>query len=374
MYVQWLLEFIWRIFIQGPLLIINFFTKDNVISKITSNIGFNIDNDLGIINALINTSIIFLFVSIIMLAVFVVKICKVIITSNHYYTKEQLIHVLKEFGKTILISLMFIVVFELIFSLFDIFIEALNQVYDKNLKASGKHGHSYDIINLPEILYKIISGEEKVSPNFLFPKEAFLTKMDNINFLSAIILVFAFAFFLIWMVWSIYQKFLEIIFLYVSFPVSLAFGEEKETISWKIWTKEIFNKMVIIFLLMVCLRLYCYFFLIVESGFSKIWKTNDAKLYLSLILILAEGFSVMFYVKFISTRNKENIGIWSTINSFKQTRNFIRKTNKNINHINKVQKTKVNDNIEGLKTEVRRLNSLQRDNYNSLRKVKIFNK
>ncbi len=237
MYVQWLLEFVWRIFIQGPLLIIEFFTKDNVLSNITSNIGFNIENDYGVINSLINVSVIFGIACFLMVIIFLCKLFKVVITSNHLYTKEQLFSVFKEFGKTIFVTLIFILVFQFTFVAIDLIINAFNEVYNKALaNKQGNASNSQSAIGaIPNILYEIIANEKPKDGNhFLFPPEKFLEKADSINFMFSIILVNMFAFFLIWMAWSIYQKFLEIFFLYITFPVSLAFGNDHERIKLKI--------------------------------------------------------------------------------------------------------------------------------------------
>ncbi len=369
MYVQWLLEFVWRLFIQGPLLIINFFTSDNVLTNLTSNIGFNINSDYGIINSLISVSIVFSFALVLIIFVFLYKLFKVMITSNHNYTKIQLIEVFKEFAKTILITLVFVLIFQLVFACFDVLMNVFNKVYDKaNTKSNF----------ITNILYSLITGQNLTKDNqyFLFPDKNFLTIMDSMNFLVSIILVMSFAFFLIWMVWSIYQKMLEIMFLYITFPISLAFGQESEKLSWKIWTKEIFNKFMIIFLLLVCIRLYCYgFYMTYQTIIKNVWKTNDqGKLYISLIYILATGSCIMFATKFIANRNKENIGIIGSFSSFKQTRNFI--TNKQVinNNDNNSYQVSINENINTLKSDIRRLRYEQNENIASLRKIKLFNK
>ena len=369
MYVQWLLEFVWRIFIQGPLLIINFFTNDNVLTNLTSNIWFNINSDYGVINSLINVSIVFSFALILIIFVFLYKLFKVMITSNHSYTKIQLIEVFKEFSKTILITLVFVLIFQFVFASFDVLMNVFNKVYDKtNMKTSF----------ITNILYSLITSESlsKNNPYFLFPENDFLTKMDSMNFIASIVLVMSFAFFLIWMVWSVYQKMLEIMFLYITFPISLAFGQESEKLSWKIWTKEIFNKFVIIFLLLVSIRIYCYgFYMTYQTIIKNVWKTNDqGKLYVSLIYILATGSSCIFATKFIANRNKENIGIIGSFSSFKQTRNFI--TNKQVinNNDNNNYQVSINENINTLKSDIRRLRYEQNSNISSLRKIKLFNK
>ncbi len=217
MYVQWLLEFVWRIFIQGPLLIIEFFTKDNVLSNITSNIGFNIESDYGVINSLINVSIIFGISCLLMVIIFLFKLLKVVATSNHLYTKEQLISVIKDFCKTVIITLVFALVFQFVFVAIDLVINAFNEVYDKALsnKGSTTRTNKSAIENIPNILYEIITNQKPSEDNkyFLYPQENFLEKANSMNFMFSIILVNVFAFFLIWMVWSVYQKFLEILFL-----------------------------------------------------------------------------------------------------------------------------------------------------------------
>ncbi len=107
---------------------------------------------------------------------------------------------------------------------------------------------------------------------------------------------------------------------------------------------------------------------------DKQWSKNDEKLYISLFIVLASGFVSIFAIHFISTRNKENVGIIATFNSFKQTRQFINNKNtslpKELSHTVNV----VNQNAASIKNDIRRLSAIQNQNFSSLRKVKVFNK
>ena len=380
MYVQWLLEFVWRIFIQGPLLIINFFTTNGNINNLLSNIGFTLNTSetlTSVINITIVISIIMSIFAALFVIIFVFKIFKVLIVSNNENTKMEIIELSKEFLKTLCFIFIFTLFFSFIFILFDVLFQVMNEVGENLMNNLGSSGENITIENIPSRLYWILTGLELGNnTNFLPPSNDFLSTANSMNFLFSIILVVSFSFILIWIVWSMFQKMIEIVFLYITFPISLAAGIETQQISWKIWMKEIINKIVLVFILAILLRVFLYlFYFICETIIVPIWSDHNNVLYVCLFLTLALGGSSLFVSKMFSIKTKENIGIFSSIKSFKQTRNFI--INNKLNSLNGVSKQinlePINANVKSLRIDLSRLSNNLVD-YKSLRKVKVFNK
>lgn len=379
MYVQWLLEFVWRIFIQGPLLIINFFTTNGNINKILENVGF-VPTESNSLNSIINISvvisIIISFAAILITCIFIFKLFKVV-ASREIIIKYQLIEIVKELFKIIVLTFIFSIFFGVIFILFDTLFTLLNEAGEKIINQVGVNETS-SIEKIPSILYYIISGVEYTNnENFLFPNN-FLESANSMNFLFSIILVLVFSFSLIYIIWSIFQKMIEIIFLYITLPITFATGFESQKINWKIWTKEIFNKIALIFVLAILLRLYLYlFYSIYTNIIIKIWgeKDHNINLYLSLFVVLALSGSSFFVSRMFSIKYKENIGIFNTISSINQTKDFIIKNSQTLesNLNNKIHLEPINSNIDSLRKQISK-NTFNFIEYKNIKKIKVFNK
>ena len=356
-------------------MVIDFFTNSGALNKISSSISFN-GKDLGVINSFINISIVLSFAAALFILIFIYKVGKIIITSRSGLIKSNIIDAVKEFGKLIVIMLVFVVVFQLIFLLFDVFERVFDKAYN-----SIENSNNGTIEKIPHIMYELItngSTPEK-DQNFLFPS-CFLDKANSMNFIVSILYVLTFSGFLVWIVWSIFQKMIEIFFLYLSFPISIAFGQESQRINWKIWTKEIINKIALIFMMMLFLRLFLYLFYFIYSSLilndARWSKTWNLKLYISFFTILALGSAMIFMTRLLSINLKENIGI---ISSFKQTKSFIEnnKQIKNFNSISKINEISlepINSNINSIKNDISRFNYVYQIDLSSLEKVKVFNK
>ncbi len=373
MYVQWLLEFVWRIFIQGPLLVINFFTSDKNIYNIFSNTSF-FNGTNSIINISIVLSILIAISAVFIVITFIYKLFKILILSNGgEYTKIQIVETMKEFAKVIFFIFLFVLFFGTLFFLFDVLFMALNDASEQIITSNGE---SNNISNIPSILYYLITGipNSANNSNFLFPDSNYLETANSMNFLISIIFVVSFSLFLIWNIWSIFQKMLEIMFLFVTFPISLGLGLESQKINWRVWTKEILNKMLLIFILAISLRLFLWlFFAIYANIVSTLWAIDNGQLYISFFVSVALGGAMIFATKMFSYKLKENIGFIGSFSSTKQTRSFI--TNNNL--LNKVETLNklapINENVLSLKSDIARVLS----NSSSLRdieKVKVFNK
>ncbi len=379
MYVQWLLEFVWRIFIQGPLLIINFFTTNGNINNLLLNVGFTSNTSetlTSIINITIVISIIMSIFALLFVVIFIFKIFKVLISSNDENIKFQIIELSKEFLRVICLTFLFTLFFSVVFILFDVLFQAMNEVGETLINNSNQGLEGGTIESIPSRLYWILTGLELGDNSiFLPPSNDFLTTANTMNFMFAIILVVSFSFVLVWMIWSIFQKMIEIIFLYITFPISLATGLESQKLNWKIWTKEIFNKIVLIFIIAILLRVFLYlFYFICETLVVPIWSDHNDVMYISLFVTLALGGSSMFASKMFSINAKENVGIFSSFTSFKQTRNFIINKQSNINQLSKqINFEPINTNVKALRIDLSRLSNNLVD-YKSLRKVKVFNK
>lgn len=360
-------------------MVINFFASGSNLNKLSSMIGFNNQSDLSVLNSFIGLGIIMGFAIALLIAIFIYKIIKIIIYAGENNTRELIVGAMIEFGKSIIIMLVFGVCFNLFFAAFDLLARSMDGAFNEignQLKNP--------IEAIPGTIYQLITNEpwDRNNIYFLFPSDDLLTKMNSINWLISILFVGSFAFFMIWIIWSIFQKMIEIFFLYLSFPISVAFGQETNQIHWRIWVKEIINKVALIFLLMLFLRLFLYmFYYIVQYAVinNNRWTkdTSGAKLYISFFISLALGSSMMFLIRLCSVKTKEHIGILGSVKSYRQTRNFI--TNNEIKNFNtstnnQLSLEPINEHIDSLKHEISSFNNAMQTNYENLAKVKVFDK
>lgn len=373
MYVFWLVEFVWRIFIQGPLLLIRFFTKN--INKLLTLYIFK-GGSSTINNPAIETLITYsFFVSIgamLIILVYIYHLLKILANSEIINPKIQVIQATKHFFKILIILIIFPLVMYAGLVLFAI----ISGVIERRFNAVDKTSNVLNW-NIADMLYRIITNIEdidKVDKNFLIPNN--ISKIDSMNLLVSIALVLSFSGFLLWIIWSTFQKLIEIFFMYLSFPIALAFSQESYEIRWKVWIREILNKLLIVFVLILFFRVFIYFFYFTfNNHFNKVWNNHEQKLYLSLILTLALGSSIVFMTKLISHRNKEHVGIFSSHKSFKQTSNFISKTKSvTFDQIQQIPKQSINYEIQKVRSDISQYRKNNDVNYQSLKKVKIFNK
>lgn len=358
-------------------MVVNFFITNNNIQNIFFNIKFT-DQQSDILNSIINISsilsIILLFSSVFLIVIFLYKLFKAVIIYNDEISKIQIFEVLKEFFKVLFLTFTFILTFGVLFFIFDSLFLLFNKLCNFILDnvSNGEDGGTIE--NISSILYWIITGVEQNvdnNPNFLYPQN-YLETANGMNFLISIIFIISFSFFLIWMVWMVFQKMLEIIFLYITFPISLSIGMEIQQINWRIWLKEIFNKMILIFVFTLFIRVFLYLFYLIHSNLiMEFWKNDDHNeiLYLDLFVVLALSSSMMFAIKIFSFKSRENIGV---ISSFKQTKNFIA-NNYYQNSAKNIKLVPINSNINNLRKEIINLSNNQ-INYSNLKKVKVFNK
>lgn len=373
MYVFWLVEFVWRIFIQGPLLLIKFFTK-NINKLLTLYIfkGGSTTINNPAIEALITYSFFVTIGSMLIILVYIYHLLRILVNNDILNPKIQIINATKHFFKILIILIVFPLIMYAALALFATIAGIIERRFNAVDKVSGVSNW-----NIAEMLYRIITNadpSEKVDKNFLIPND--ISKIDTMNLIVSIALVLSFSGFLLWIIWSIFQKLIEIFFMYLSFPISLAFSQDSYEIRWKIWIREILNKLLIVFTLILFFRVFIYFFYFTfNNHFNKVWNNQEHKLYLSLILTLALGSSIVFMTKLISHRNKEHVGILSSHKSFKQTTNFIKKTKSiTFDQINHIPSQSINYEIQKIRSDISQYKKNNVINYQSLKKVKIFNK
>lgn len=359
-------------------MVINFFVpngNNSNINKLSSMIGFT-NNKIEEVNKIINISVLLLFAAGLFVMIFIFKIAWVMITSKTENIKINIIESSKEFGKSLIVLLCFMIIFTALFTLFDLTIRQI----DKSFKKLDQ-SHSNKLNNIPSYIYEMITNGQKPTKdgNFLFPsnwKTGQEGSIDSLNFLVSILFVNAFAFFLIWIIWSIFQKMIEIFILYLTFPIATAVNSEKNKINWKIWIKEIINKIILVIIMLILLRVFIYMFYFIYTNSinnNKLWHKYNEKLYISFLLILALGFSLIFTTKLFANKEKEHIGIFTTFISFKQMQRFIQNNSQNINNNkNNVFVEPINQNINNLRNEINYLNKMKTNDFSSLKKVKVF--
>lgn len=426
MYVQWLLEFVWRIFVQGPLLFIDFLTGDNF--KTGGIFSFNLSYTTNANHFIGYLSFpIFMGIALIVLfCCFLLRIAHITATSKEMTTKYEIIQTIKK-------SIIFCCIILMISLILPVVLIIMDQINVAIFKAMNTYYKDIFInhpqSNLSHYVYATlistnypgnqdggiwIQVDKAYAAHFFYPEHFSIigenAKGNTTNFIISIIFVIMISWFLVWMVWNVTQKMIEIVFLMYGLPfaMSTSLGEITD-LRWKIWINEILNKIIIFILLLVMYRIFVYMYVdtynIIYVGNIKDQVNNNYAsntnnslqnddsilkpiqprinmLYFMFFIELAIGSSIMFITKFISSRNFEHIGIWSSIKSFKQTSDFINNY-KNTNYINlnwdkqpledNNEINKINDNIELLRESL--TNSIENKGiYNDIERVKIFDK
>lgn len=414
MYVQWLLEFVWRIFIQGPLLFIDFLTGDNLKSGSLFTFNVNLVNSNHFINYL--SFPIFMGISLIVLFIcFCLRIAYITIKANGHTSKYEII---KSFKKLMMFSslILFIsLLVPVILWLMDQLNLGINKVLQPNYhEVFINHPNA----NLSDYVYLTMMRNALASHDgpdlwtdvaaahkhhFFYPEHFSIISSNapgnKVNFFVSIIFSLSVLWFLLWMVWNVFQKILEVFFLCYSLAFAMSFSfNETNDLRWKIWIREIVNKILIFILLIVMYRIFVYMYVdayhIIAYGqkpkisLDQITKPNNFInpqiniLYIMFIVVLAIGSTIMFLARFISHKNFEYIGIWSSIKSFQQTRDFINNY-KNIEYLNlnwnhqslTVEEglSDINNNINYFRESL--VNSIEnKQTFNAIERVKVFNR
>ncbi len=417
MYVQWLLEFLWRIFIQGPLLLIKFLTGDNFTNGALFNFYVNDkpgnEHYWSYLSLPLYTGIAMLLLFI----CFVLRIAMLTIRANGYTSKKDFADAFKRllifsaitFCLSIAISLVLAAMDAINNSITDIFLKS--KKINQDMKVHDFSSYVYFCIFNGSLSWTEVSADgvkDFFNPD-RFQITSGLKPGDKINFIVAIMFVLTISCFLMWMIWTIFQKSLEIIFLSFGLPFTMSFSQTDETsMRWKIWVNEIFNKIIIFFVLLVMYRFFLFLFI---DTYNLVWSSSGSIplpinsispaidipiiggddvpsikdshsniLYIMWIVVLANGSAIIFFTKYIASKNYEHIGFFQMVKSFKQTRTFMETYREdNINSLSdaeyqeRYQLQKINDNISSLRESIV-TNIRNKNSYESIEMIKVFNR
>ncbi len=403
MYVQWLLEFLWRVFVQGPLLFIQFLTGDNLKTGGLFSFTIQYSAESKYFVSYLSFSIFMAISLLILFSAFLIRIAYITAKSNGMTTKYEIIQLLKRAGVFVCIILCLSLLLGLLFFLMDQINVAITKTFTP-IGADKFSTHSFS-----DYIYKTLFNNSITwdgvsvakNANYFVPSQFSIIDGDKngnaLNFIVIILFVFAIAGFLFWMVYTVFQKMLEILFLGFGLPFTMSFSLSEVTdMRWKIWVNEIFNKIIIFIVLMVLYRIFVYIYI---DAYNVIWNAkggvtipkageaiggdthgfNNPRLnilYIMFIIVMATGSSIVFLNKYIAKRNLEHIGIFKSIQSYQQTRNFMEtyKNEKFIEIKNSDQVNALNDinaNISSIKESIQN-DALNQHTDNGIEKVKIF--
>ncbi|MGL5519911.1 MAG: Mbov_0396 family ICE element transmembrane protein [Metamycoplasmataceae bacterium] len=325
MYINWLLEFVWRIFIQGPLMIINSFSE--VLKRIFGLKFFDFainTNGNSILQTVLSYSLSAAFVSAFLLVVFLFQFI-VVFLSEKGIIKNRIINSFKRLGLSFFLIILVPIAMMLFALVFDQISIVFNNIW---FNSTGDAGSS-----MAKLLYDIGYWDAGSVPNpggttgsFGPPayehliKYNFALQIFVVNFTMILVLYFS---------WNFLQKIIEMFMLYITYPFGVLASVGSDQITSKIWFKEILNKATIA---MLTILLYHLFVIFVFSQAKDLIGSGAAtpitSKILFTVLLTAFGFAAIYLNAFVSRLFYQYSGFINSYKSAKQTFSF---SNKYIN-------------------------------------------
>lgn len=361
MYNIWLLEFFWTIFVQGQLQIIN-----------GSSLAFIGINSQPIFSGYFETITyfylgLFAITSFVFIIAFLIKFIAISGNMNEISIKEKLIHTAKRFGSTLLILItlpliMYILTIVLDFSLGRLFI-------DTNIISSDGHDtfmyqlYTIGIENLPTNAIDVT--------HFGPPSSQYI---ENYNYFVQFIVVNAIMFSYLYLMWTYFQKLIEIFILYITAPFAGVFAFSDDDLKVKLWMKEIKNKLISMLMVIVIFTLYNF---IIMAIINQLSNSNDINLKYILSVIISVGLFIVIIisVNMFNKHNQQYKGIIKSIRSIQDSLkyNFIVLDNhiKKINNNNKllIEENQINHQLIEQAKGINEKTSAIR---NGMDKLKVF--
>ena len=364
MYNIWLLEFFWTIFVKGQMQLIQ--GSSSSFNLFFHNNGDNPPIFSGYFEYLtifyINFFFFFLFCSIV---AFVIRFISINANFSDLRIKEKLIEAGKNFGGT-LVLLMFL---PLILFVITILMDVLfSEIFTK-----------LNLININndefmKQLYSIGIGQNLANTNvdiinFNPPSVEYI---ESYNFFVQFIVINTIMITYLYLMWTFFQKLIEIMILYVTAPFAGVFAFSDDNLKIKLWFKKNKNKYLTIIITVVLFCFYNYLIMILINAFSSLENSN-LKFILSVIFSIALFVCIVISVNIFNKRNDQYKGIIKSLRSIQdsikynflvldnsvkrvsQNSKYLVETNQ-INH-NLVEQVKnVNNTIEDKKTGLTRTN------------------
>ncbi len=378
MYVNWLLQFIWIVFVQGPLIVIkvlNGLIKTALGSNLYDSF-FGTGTTPGPQSALL-TYAFFATISVVLLATFFLIKLIMIFGSNKINLKYKIISLSKDAGKFFVI----IVLFPLFFMAFMLVLGSIGVAIFGISSNNG--GFSFELSSSISGYY--LSAEYFNADNFSL-NDSGIGKLSTVNFFVQIAASLTGSIIMIWFFCSYIVKIIEIFILFLAFPIgeSIAIGEGD--IKRKKWINEILNKSL---MLIATIMFYFLFITLLKAG-SKIAILNpDAggitskKPIINFLFLFIGSWSVIALNWFFTRKIREHNGILQSLNSIKQTGLFIKSLQtsnaKQLREIKMESKLSTNDkdsyasnNISALRYDLKTKVVIDKESLKSLKKTKIF--
>lgn len=305
MYNIWLLEFFWTIFVQGQLQIIN--------GSSQAFIGFNSQHIFSGYFEIITYFYLAFFVIVLLVFIiaFLIKFIAISGNMNDISVKEKIIATGKRFGTTMLILIALPIIMYLITILLDL---ALTRLFvDTNIISIDgqetflKQLYCIGSVNLPVASIDI--------NNFGPPSSVYI---ENYNYFVQFIVVNAILFSYLYLMWTYFQKLLEVFILFVTAPFAGVFAFSEEDLKIKLWVKEIKNKLLSMLMVVIVFTFYNFIIMAIINQLSNLDNLN-MKYIFSVILSIGLLIVVILSVNIFNKKNDQYKGIIKSIRSIQDS-------------------------------------------------------
>lgn len=373
MYVNWLLQFVWIIFVQGPLLVIK-----GLQSFITKLFGLDLysffQNQGSIANKIFLTYGFYLMISIFIgIMVFICRMIMVFL-SDDIDSKPKIIKLSKGAGKGILL----VIGFPILFMGFIAFLGAINLVIFNIFK----NDRSFVFELSDNISDYYLNNKTMLESNFAINEEGF-KELQNVNFIVQIGSSLIGMSIMIWFFWNFIQKIIEIFILFLSYPIIVGATLGDGEIKRKILINEILNKALIFLTTIIFYSLFITILQVANKIITEIPQVNEKNIgnlkpILKFVFLFITSTSIISMNWFFSKSIRQHNGVLQSLNSIKQTGSFTKNLYQEKIKVKYEYKqfeknnSNINLNVESLRTDLKNNKNNNTNKINGLKKIKIY--
>lgn len=372
MYVNWLLQFVWIIFVQGPLLVIK-----GLQLFITKLFGLDLysffQNQGSIANKIFLTYGFYLMISIFIgIMVFICRMIMIFL-SDDIDSKPKIIKLSKGAGKGILL----VIGFPILFMGFIAFLGAINLVIFNIFK----NDRSF-VFKLSDNISNYYLDKTMFNNNLTL-NEIGIKKLENVNFIVQIGSSLIGMSIMIWFFWNFIQKIIEIFILFLSYPIIVGATLGDGEIKRKILINEILNKALIFLTTIIFYSLFITILQVANQIITKPPKADennigDLKPILKFVFLFITSTSIISMNWFFSKSIRQHNGVLQSLNSIKQTGSFTKNLYQEKIKVKYEYKqfeknnSNINLNVESLRTDLKNNKNNNTNKINGLKKIKIY--